>query len=185
MYTRNLKLKDFEVPAKINKETGEITEVRNVFNAIGESKQVFGDKTLFRKTFEDVDKFLITNLSDTEYKVVMMMALMAAPSTNSLEPLDDTTSMRALEKHFNVDRRRIVKVLNKLFSLGVYAKFKIAEVNNPYKNYWILNPYISFKGKIIDSDIVKLFQNTVIAKHHFEEMDKNKKYLDKEGAKFK
>jgi len=184
MYTRNLKLKDNEVPAKINKETGEIVEVRNEFKSLELTREVFSSKTLFRKTYEDVDRFLIKKLSDAEYKVVMMMALMADAGTNSLKPLDDSTSMRTLEEYFNVDRRRIRAILDKLFSLGVYAKFKIAEVDNPYKNYWILNPYISFKGRVIESDIMKLFNNTIIARHHFEEMSKLiTGVVDKKGTK--
>jgi len=184
MYTRTFKLQDNEVPAKINKETGEITEVRNEFRALEPTREVFNGKALFRKTYEDVDRFLLKKLSDAEYKVVTMMSLMADPGTNSLKPLDDSTSMRTLEDKFGVDRRRMSMILNKLFSLGVYAKFKIAEVDNPYKNYWILNPYISFKGRVIESDIMKLFNNTIIARHHFEEMEKlSTGYVDKKALK--
>jgi hypothetical protein len=93
---------------------------------------------------------------------------MAQFNTNSLDPLDDEFSTYALEEFFKVDRRKIKKIFKKLFDMGVYGKFSVSEIDEPYKNYWILNPFISCKGKLIESDVVRLFYKTEITQYHFE-----------------
>jgi hypothetical protein len=41
---------------------------------------------------------------------------------------------------------------------------EINKVDEPYKKYWIINPYLSFSGQVIKSDVRHLFQGTHISK---------------------
>ena len=43
---------------------------------------------------------------------------------------------------------------------GVFGKFDVCLADKPYTRYWILNPFLSFNGTVIDSVIVKLFKGT-------------------------
>jgi hypothetical protein len=47
--------------------------------------------------------------------------------------------------------------------LGVYGKFEIVDMKKGYTKYWLFNPYLSFSGKLINSDIAELFSGTRIA----------------------
>jgi hypothetical protein len=47
-------------------------------------------------------------------------------------------------------------------SLGVYAHIRIHETE--ISEYWILNPYISWKGKLKSDSIFVQFANTKISK---------------------
>ena len=54
-------------------------------------------------------------------------------------------------------------MFEKLLKAGVYAEFRFGAYDG-IRHYWVLNPYISFKGKIINSALVDLFRETNIAK---------------------
>ena len=166
MYTRKLSLEDNEFAAKINAETGEITTLRNVLNSLPDNHEIWLPNSSFHKTYEATWKFLIQALKADELKVVTIMSLMASANTNSLSPLNEEASIRNLSEYFGVNKDKINKVLKKLFDIGVFAKFEIVKPDVPYTKYWILNPYISFKGKLVDSDIARLFHGTVIHKEY-------------------
>jgi hypothetical protein len=53
--------------------------------------------------------------------------------------------------------------------IGVYATFKYGHYKRGVVEEWVFNPFISFKGKLIDSDLKNLFLNTKAAKHFFRE----------------
>lgn len=166
MYTRNLKLKDTEVPAKIDLETGEIVEVRNIFNSIPDGKELWLKNEKFSKMFTYSWKYLVKSLNSDELKVLVVMTLMAQPSTNSMPPLNEEVSMLQMEEYFNVSRKKLPSIFKSLFEIGVFARFEVASEDEYYKKYWILNPYISFKGRLVNSDIAKLFYGTRIEKEY-------------------
>lgn len=174
-YTRTFKLKDNEIPAKIDLETGEIIEVRNIFNNMPAGKEHWMQNEKFCKMFSYSWKYLTLKLNSDELKVLVIMTLMAQSGTNSLIPLNDEVSLVRLQEMFGIDRHRIQKILKKLFELGVYARFEVSKIDEPYKKYWILNPYVSFKGRLISSGIVELFYGTEVeaayAKQYFKEKD--------------
>lgn len=184
MYTRNLKLQDNEIPAKIDLETGEIIEIRNIFNSIPEGKELWLKNEKFSKMFTYSWKYLAKALRPDELKVLIIMSLMAQPSTNSMPPLNEEVSMLQMEEYFGVSRKRLPHIFKALFDIGVFARFEVAMDEEFYKKYWILNPYISFKGRLISSDIAKLFYGTKIEKEYAKEyqLEKSTAYLDIRGA---
>lgn len=82
--------------------------------------------------------------------------------SNLLIPYNDKSTSLLLESKFNITRNRVSKVFKKLFDLGVYARIKVANGDN--SDYWSLNPYISFKGKLISNTLVDCFHNTIIGR---------------------
>lgn len=92
---------------------------------------------------------------------------MAKMNTNSLEPLNDSTTQIMIAQEFNIDHRKSKKIFDKLYNLGVYAKFDIAKVEVTYTKYWILNPYLSFGGKLVESDIANLFIGTQLTNEYY------------------
>lgn len=166
MYTTEFKLKDNESPAKINKETGELTELKNRPNNMPEGKQVFEPDTIFKKDYTVSWSYLKANLSHLELSAAIGLSLLAKANTNSLEPINDKTALSDLSELLGISKNKISKVLDKLFKYGVYGKFEVHNITKPYTKYWILNPYLSFSGKLISSDIAALFNDTLIA-HNF------------------
>ena len=184
MYTRNLRLKDSEIPAKIDLETGEILEVRNIFNTIPEGKELWLKNEKFSKMFTYSWKYLVRSLKSDELKVLIVMSLMAQPSTNSMPPLNEEVSMLQMEEYFGVYRKKLPQIFKKLFEIGVFARFEVATEEEFCKRYWILNPYISFKGRLVSSEIAKLFYGTKVEKEYAREyqLEKTVGYLDIRGT---
>lgn len=163
-YTAEYNLEHNEVPAKVNVETGETTTFMKRPNNIPEGKRVFEPDALFRKDYTNSWKFLEKNLKPIEFKAAFALAFKAKANTNSLEPLNDSTTIPQLMEILGLSKNVVKPLLKKLWEIGVYGKFEVAEVGKPYTKYWILNPYLSFSGKLIDSDIAELFSKTHIAK---------------------
>lgn len=160
MYERTIKLNHNEVVAKVNKETGEVTAVPSRNSNIPEDREIFEPSAYFRKDFTNSWKFLNKVLTPLEFKVAYTLALMAKATTNSLEPLNDDSTIPELMGALNISKNKVKPILEKLYRLGVYGKFSVAKIDKPYTKYWIYNPYLSFSGKIIDSSISSLFKNT-------------------------
>ena len=74
-----------------------------------------------------------------------------------------------MEDFFGVNRKKLPNIFKKLFDIGVFARFEVATEEEYYKKHWIFNPYISFKGRLISSDIAKLFYGTRIEKEYVKE----------------
>ncbi len=173
MYTQTIKLKDNELPAKVNVETGEVKEITHKKNNLPEGKEIFGKNEIgWRKSFDHSWDFLETVLTDMELRICLKLARMAKLNTNSLEPLSDETTQIEISKLFNMDRRRCDIVFKKLHNLGIYAKFDIVREDISYTKYWILNPYLSFGGKLINSDIANLFKGTKLTNEYYKRLNK-------------
>ena len=164
-YTKQIRLKHYETPAKINVYTGEVTKVVN-HNNIPVGKELFEPNAMFRKSFDATEEFLDDVLTPLEFKVVARMCRMSKMNTNSLEPLSDSSTILEIAEELHINRRDVSKILDKLYDLGVYGKFEICKENTGYTKYWILNPYIRFQGKTISSDIKHLFEGTKIHNHY-------------------
>jgi len=161
-YKREIGLTDVEIAARKNLETGKYTDVPdNRKNNVPKGKSLIG-QTDFTKLNRQVAPFLMENLSNEELAIVFKMIYMAEYNTNSLAPLSNDTTLKELSEQFNVGKNQVSKYFKNLFDLGVYAQFKIAK--NGLKEYWILSPYISFRGKTIEDGIFDNFKDTIIEK---------------------
>jgi len=112
--------------------------------------------------------FLHRVLSANELKVAHYLSMIAKDENNSLEPLNDKVKIEELMTTFNLSKNMVKPILNKLFNLGVYGKFETVDFEKGYTNYWIFNPYLSFSGKMIKSEIASLFKNTHCAKAFYD-----------------
>ena len=162
MYTTEVRLNHNEVPAKINMETGEILPIKKRPNNIPEGKSKL-DYDNFSIINNDMLRVLFDECNGSEIKVILHMVYMSEFGNNSLKPLNDELSYRELGRIFSIDDKTIKAILNKLKHLGVYLQLNITEVDGA-KEYWVLNPYISWKGKIKSDSLFHTFANTRIVK---------------------
>jgi predicted transcriptional regulator len=164
MYEKVIKLKHNERAAKIDLDTGEVAEVavhnREKKQPKDPSMNFFISTESYSRFFTKAWQLLETQTTDTEFKVAYKMSMMAHAYTNSLEPLRPESTMKELSEFFNVDRRKIQNIIEKLFKLGVIGKFQVYDRFENHHNYWVFNPYLSFNGKIIKKDVQSLFNNT-------------------------
>lgn len=163
-YTQTVKLEDNQSLAKVDNDTGEVKPVTKKLSNIPDNKLIFEPDALFRKDYNKSWEYLDSVLTPLEFKVVAKLCRMAKMNTNSLEPLNDDTTIQSIAEEFSIGRNKVTPLFNKLYKFGVYAKFEVVKTNVPYTKYWILNPYLSFAGKLIHSDIAKLFIGTMIEK---------------------
>ena len=165
-YQTTFKLTHKEKPATVDTETGEIRIVKQRQNNVPKGKMIFEPDASFFKAYNKSWDYLQKQLTPLQFNVAFQLALMAKMNTNSLEPLNDETTAIELSEKFNIDRRTSKKLFQRLFELGVYARFEAAKPDMPYTKYWILNPYLSFSGKVLASDIATLFHGTMIHKNY-------------------
>lgn len=161
-YQKTVNLKHHESLMVLNKKTGEVKEVKT---RVGNSNMIrVGKGEAYHKNFTRAWKILRDHMTREEHGVAHDLALLAAPFHNVL-PFDDTTTIKDLSDHFNIDRRRMKKILDKLYKLGIYGKWEIHSVSkgNNQKS-WVFNPYLFFNGTVIDKTIVQMFQDTFVYK---------------------
>lgn len=161
MYTQEIALQHDETAAKVNLRTGQITKLHKRANNMPEGSEVFEPKAKFVKEYYRTWNFLENVLTDREYRIVHFMTRKAKYQTNSLEPLNDDTSKTKLSEVFNIPRNSVPKLFKKLKSLGVYAEVSV-EYDGVENTFWVLNPYIGFNGKFINSSLVEIFKPTTI-----------------------
>ena len=82
-------------------------------------------------------------------------------TTNDLEK-HILPKTQEFEENFGMIPQEVNSIFKKLFEFGVYAHIKIHE--NKLSEYWILNPYISWKGSLKSDSIFHQFSSTKIAK---------------------
>lgn len=162
MYNRNVKLQDNEVPAVVNKETGEIKELGRKRNNIPDGKMIHRYNN-YSKVSAKAIEYLESELENEEMGIVFKMIHRADYESNAMLPLNDEYSHRQISEEFGIGRHKVKKVFEKLFKLGVYAQIKVA--NGINSEYWTLNPYISWKGKFIDRIIDIYFSKTKVARY--------------------
>lgn len=161
MYKIELKLNHNEAPAKINKETGEVIVVGNKPNNLPEGKSKL-DYNNFCILNTSASKELTLLFSNEELGVIFHMVLMADFNTNALKPLNNDLSIRCKADILNLPRRKVLAITDKLFRYGVYMSVKIFE--NDANEYWVLNPYLSWKGKLKNDSLFYMFSDCPISK---------------------
>ena len=161
-YKRTIGLNHNESAYAIDEDTGEARKIPMHGNNIPADKTIFNQKGKFHKSYELAWDYLLDHLSDKEIRIVNMMSQMARMNSNSLEPLSNTSTITEIAETFKIHRNHVKKIFNNLLIHGVYAEFKFG-AKGKIKQYWVLNPYISFKGKTISRALVDLFRETDIA----------------------
>lgn len=162
MYTQQLRLNDNEIPAKINLDTGELIHEAKKSNNIPEGYSKLDYKE-FGMLNLDISRKLENYFTNTELSVIFKMISRCDFNTNSLKPLNDDMSLRDLADEFGISKSSVPKVFSKLFSMGVYGTFRISE-HKEETLYWILNPYIFWRGRLKNDSIFIHFSNTDISK---------------------
>lgn len=162
--TDGLKLGDSEALYRIDKSTGEVKEVKHRPNNIPVGKMLFEPNANFKKDYVNSWRFLNQVLKPIEYTAAHSLAMKAKAHTNSLEPLNDETTLRELVEELGVSINKVKPILKRLFDFGVYGRFEAAKPDVPYTKYWILNPYLTMSSKLAYSDIAELFRGTHVEK---------------------
>lgn len=134
-YTQEIKLHHNEVPMILDKSTGELKSVPDRPNNIPKDKHIFEPEGIFRKDYTNSWNFLRRTLTPIEYKAAHTLAMLAKANTNSLQPLNDDTTLKELMEVLNVSINKVKPIISKLLDLGVYGKFGVKEVDKPYTKY--------------------------------------------------
>lgn len=161
MYNKNLLLKDNEVAAKVNIETGEVISVSN-----GNRLMPEGMKKLRYNNFSILNNEIASRLGDIftneEMGVILYMISISEIGTNSLKPLCDEMSLRESSEYLRLNKNRVKSITEKLFRFGVYLSIRIYE--DEEKEYWVLNPNISWRGRLIHDSIFLHFKDTLVSR---------------------
>lgn len=160
MYNVKISLKDNEVAAKMDAVTGEVSVIKKT-NNLPKDKSIL-NYTNFSIVNNDAIRVLSQFMTNEEMGIIYKMINKADFNTNSLKPFSDDSSVRMLADEFNIGKNKVISIFKKLFEFGVYAHIMICE--EQYSQYWILNPYISWRGKLKNDSIFIQFSNTKLAK---------------------
>lgn len=161
-YTESVPLKHHQSPAIYDEITGEYKKL-NPKNKLPEGKEKYQEKCMtdsFSKLNLRILPYLIEIFNPIEIKMILKMIELIDYNSNSLDPINNDTSLRDLAKTFDVSRNRIKTYLEHLFKFGVYASFKVHK--DKKEEFWILNPYIAWQGELIDSGLKANFKGTKI-----------------------
>ena len=150
-----IKLQDNEIAAKINLDTGEIIEVKT------DRREYFSESRSFRKSNSNSWTFLFRE------------EFLAVEALTKLDRLNDRIVLRHLIKQLSLSSVEAKLILETLFDYGVYARLGVMKPGQPYLN-WIINPYLSFGGQLVDDNVAELFKGT-----HVEKAFRNKDYVYK------
>lgn len=178
-YKPNVQLKHNEIPAAVSVDTGEIRVINQRPNNLPEGKEIWNGNGKFAKLYDKAWNYMLEVFSPLEFKIIAQMISMASINSNSLKPLNDNTTINELATTFNIHRNSVTKLFTKLSNHGIYAEFNFHKAplsfdpndpstfNNPSIEckYWVLNPYIIFRGKTIDSALVDLFRSSKLSKY--------------------
>lgn len=162
-YEVHLGLKHHEGPAKYDLNTGEFTTIEKK-KKLPDGKKMYITTNFAKTNCEDELRRYIKDVFNAHEKsIIFEMILMSEYETNALKPLNNNTTLKELSETFKVGINQVKKYFDHLFKMGIYAQFKIYEEDR--KEYWILNPILSFKGKTGKENLEKNFKNTKISQH--------------------
>lgn len=160
-YETSIKLEHHEAPAKLDKKTNKFTEIIKKPNNLPKNNSLLKYKEFYIKNRKFMGILKPLNiLTLEEFGLVDYMCAIAEFKSNSLKPLNNDTTVRDLEEIFGIPKNRIRKTFDKLFRLGVFMQVKVHQED--LKEYWVLNPNISWKGELSDDSIFSHFKNTTI-----------------------
>ena len=159
-YEVHLGLLHNEIPAKIDLNTGEVKQIHKKVRP----KLKEGTRLSMQDNFAKVNCRLLPFFNDVfnnnEIKIIYDMIQMTEFETNALKPLNNDSTIKELSERFNIGKNQVKKYFDNLFRQGVYLQIKVH--TDEKKEYWVLNPLIAFKGKLIKESIINFFDNTKI-----------------------
>jgi biotin operon repressor len=164
MYEQTVKLRDDQKLAIVTSDGEFIKLTHKRPNNLPKGKSVHNLNDEFYKGYVSADIALMKILTPLEYRVVSMMKVRSKMNTNSLDPLSDESSLNEIAKELDIHRNSVSKIISKLRDIGVFANFEVTNQYGKRVKSWILNPVISFKGKVISDEIIGLFSDTMITK---------------------
>lgn len=160
-YEKTHRYRHNERPAKIDISTGEIKEFPVRVNNLP-----VGKKFLRYMDFAIVNNSAIVKLrsllDNESMGVVFYMISMADFNTNSLSPLCDGLTIRDKAMILNISKNKVEKICSRLFFWGVFLTMRVCEESD--KEYWVLNPNISWKGKMVDDSLFHFFKKTRLSR---------------------
>ena len=125
------------------------------------AKITVNSKEVFTQNFNNSWSFLLREFTETEMKVTLALSLLAHRSNNSLDPLSDKTTIEILTKVLNISKNTVTPIMEKLKHYGVYGTINITGRDGKLI-FWTLNPFLSYRGRVIDKYVAKMFQTTHI-----------------------
>lgn len=149
-------------------DDGEVIEIDTTYK----KKKEPADKSMMYFDFEGASyqrhftkgwQLLETQTTAQELRAAYKLADMAHIYTNALAPICQETSIKELSELLGIHRNYVEKIINKLFKLGVIAKFEVADANEEYKKFYVFNSFLRYNGKTIKKDVHTLFSNTTYA----------------------
>jgi hypothetical protein len=157
-----LRLLECEVLGVIDKDSGEVREIKKRMNNLpdGKSPLVYDSFSIFNT---GGSAKLLPFFSNVELGVIMRMVIKSEYGTNSLRPFNDESGVREIADEFGISKSSVGKIFQKLFQFGVYLQLKVGEVDGA-KEYWVLNPNISWKGRLRQDSLFAHFANTLVTK---------------------
>lgn len=165
-YEKTVRLKHHEKAAKINTWTGEVKEVADRPNNIPDGKSKLDYERYHISNDKFIKAVISTGVLDYEHLgIISYMSSIAEINTNSLRPLTNDTTAVDLAEKFGINRKKVKVIFDKLFKVGVFLQLNYYSYSEDREvTYWVLNPYISWKGKLKDDSIFSHFKDTTIAK---------------------
>lgn len=168
-YKKVIKLKHDEIPATVNVDTGKITPIEYKGKYTDDPRfEKFDHNAYFQQHYTEAWDLLKTQTTKTEFLVACELGRRAKAFTNSLEPLNQDTTFTELAEIFDINRNTAKAIFEKLFKLGVYARWEVSESDDAkvykHQKYWVFNPYLSFNGKVQVMGLSALFKDTIYAK---------------------
>ena len=122
---------------------------------------------IFSKRYPNSWRFLERELSDIEFKVTIALSLLATRGTNEIEALEKTITAKKLSELFGVSRDLINPILEKLLNYGVYMNVTVHHEDKVFTGH-LLNPFLSFSGRLLHSNVIGLFKPTAVGKAFYD-----------------
>ncbi|MGL5796959.1 MAG: hypothetical protein ACRCYT_02020 [Cetobacterium sp.] len=163
-YEQTVRLPHNKKIISVDVETGDMQDIPKRINNIPKGKSKLDYERYHISNDNFIKKALSMNLiTNEELGIITHMSSIAEINTNSLRPLTDKTTLKDLSERFQVPIKRVEKIFKKLFSLGVYSQLNYFSYSeNQEVTYWVLNPYISWKGNLRNDSIFNSFVDTMV-----------------------
>lgn len=165
-YEQTVKLPHNKKLVSVDIETGDMKELPKRMNNIPQGKSKLDYERYHISNDKFIKAIISTGVLDYEHLgIISYMSSIAEINTNSLRPLTNDTTAVDLAEKFGINRKKVKVIFDKLFKVGVFLQLNYYSYSEDREvTYWVLNPYISWKGKLKDDSIFSHFKDTTIAK---------------------